>query len=172
MIVIIGILAAALIPRLQSVQSRARDTKRKADISQIHNALRIFHTDKGVYPVPVNSSYRTGAYNWYHYVYSTQGINWIATLTWIVTSLPVDPINIGTASWANTWDYFYYYGNNRKSGKAFWMAAKLENKNDPDRCAIQQYSWYHSNFVMTCANPAQCSDLFCWMLYGKSDIGP
>ncbi|MEI7477839.1 MAG: prepilin-type N-terminal cleavage/methylation domain-containing protein [bacterium] len=34
-VVIIGILAAALIPRLQSVQARARDTKRKADLHQI-----------------------------------------------------------------------------------------------------------------------------------------
>lgn len=34
-IVIIGILAAALVPRLQSVQSRARDTKRKADLHAI-----------------------------------------------------------------------------------------------------------------------------------------
>ncbi|MEI7477147.1 MAG: prepilin-type N-terminal cleavage/methylation domain-containing protein [bacterium] len=34
-VVIIGILAAALIPRLQSVQARARDIKRIADIHQI-----------------------------------------------------------------------------------------------------------------------------------------
>jgi type II secretory pathway pseudopilin PulG len=34
-VVIIGILAAALIPRLQSVQERARDAARKDDIQQI-----------------------------------------------------------------------------------------------------------------------------------------
>ena len=37
-IVIIGILAAALVPRLQSVQARARDTQRKSDLRQIYNA--------------------------------------------------------------------------------------------------------------------------------------
>ena len=44
-IVIIGILAAALIPRLQSVQERARDTRRKTDISAIYNALQIVLLD-------------------------------------------------------------------------------------------------------------------------------
>jgi len=44
-VVIIGILAAALIPRLQSVQARARDTKRKADLHQIGTALEIYKED-------------------------------------------------------------------------------------------------------------------------------
>ncbi|MEI7478298.1 MAG: type II secretion system protein [bacterium] len=46
-VVIIGILAAALIPRLQSVQARARDTKRKADLHQIGTALAIYKEDHG-----------------------------------------------------------------------------------------------------------------------------
>ncbi|MEI7478096.1 MAG: prepilin-type N-terminal cleavage/methylation domain-containing protein [bacterium] len=48
-VVIIGILAAALIPRLQSVQARARDTKRKADLHQIATALAIYKEDAGNY---------------------------------------------------------------------------------------------------------------------------
>lgn len=48
-VVIIGILAAALIPRLQSVQGRARDTKRKADIQQIGSASAIYKNDNGSY---------------------------------------------------------------------------------------------------------------------------
>lgn len=50
-IVIIGVLAAALVPRLISVQGRARDTKRKADLTQIGNALAIFKTDGTTFPV-------------------------------------------------------------------------------------------------------------------------
>ncbi|MEI7477520.1 MAG: prepilin-type N-terminal cleavage/methylation domain-containing protein [bacterium] len=46
-VVIIGILAAALIPRLASVQARARDTKRKADLHQIGVALGIYKQDHG-----------------------------------------------------------------------------------------------------------------------------
>lgn len=48
-VVIIGILAAALIPRLQSVQGRARDTKRKADLQQLGSAAAIYKNDKGSY---------------------------------------------------------------------------------------------------------------------------
>ncbi|MEI7477518.1 MAG: prepilin-type N-terminal cleavage/methylation domain-containing protein [bacterium] len=48
-VVIIGILAAALIPRLQSVQARARDTKRKADLHQIGTAFAIYKEDNGGY---------------------------------------------------------------------------------------------------------------------------
>ena len=52
-IVIIGILAAALVPRLQDVQARARDTKRKADLAQIFNGLQIYKIDNGVNILPV-----------------------------------------------------------------------------------------------------------------------
>jgi prepilin-type N-terminal cleavage/methylation domain-containing protein len=48
-VVIIGILAAALIPRLQSVQERARDTKRKADLQQIGSSFAIYKNDNGSY---------------------------------------------------------------------------------------------------------------------------
>ena len=50
-IVIIGILAAALVPRLQDVQSRARDTKRKADSRTINNAIAIFIADNSRAPI-------------------------------------------------------------------------------------------------------------------------
>lgn len=49
-IVIIGILAAALIPRLTGVQSRARDVARTADIQQISTALTTYQLDNGYYP--------------------------------------------------------------------------------------------------------------------------
>ena len=48
-IVIIGILAAAIIPRLQSLQGRARDTKRKADLLQIYNSNEIYRLDNNDY---------------------------------------------------------------------------------------------------------------------------
>lgn len=49
-IVIIGILAAALIPRLTSVQGRARDVARKSDLQQISTALATYNLDNGNYP--------------------------------------------------------------------------------------------------------------------------
>lgn len=48
-IVIIGILAAVFIPKLQGTQSRARDTQRKVDINTIANALLIYKEENGKY---------------------------------------------------------------------------------------------------------------------------
>ena len=49
-VVIIGILAAALLPKLLSAQGRARDTARKADLTQILTSLKMYYDDEGEYP--------------------------------------------------------------------------------------------------------------------------
>lgn len=49
-IVIIGILAAALIPRLSSARGRANDTARKADLQQIASALVAYQIDNWRFP--------------------------------------------------------------------------------------------------------------------------
>lgn len=49
-IVIIGILAAALVPRLTDVQSRARNVKRNVDVTTLTNGIRIYYNDHGDYP--------------------------------------------------------------------------------------------------------------------------
>ena len=49
-IVIIGILASALIPRLSQARERANDTARKAHIQNIATVLIAYQIDKGSYP--------------------------------------------------------------------------------------------------------------------------
>jgi type II secretion system protein G len=49
-IVIIGILAAALIPRLSSARGRANDVARKADLAQTAAALVSYQIDAGKFP--------------------------------------------------------------------------------------------------------------------------
>lgn len=49
-IVIIGILAAALIPRLTGAQGQARDTARIADLNQLGTALTVYQADNSAYP--------------------------------------------------------------------------------------------------------------------------
>ncbi|MCX6822802.1 MAG: prepilin-type N-terminal cleavage/methylation domain-containing protein [candidate division SR1 bacterium] len=49
-IVIIGILAAALIPRLSSARGRANDTARKADLQQTATAIVAYQIDRGSFP--------------------------------------------------------------------------------------------------------------------------
>ncbi len=67
-IVIIGILASALVPRLISVQGRARDTRRKTDLKNIYNANEIYLADYGTYRIPA------GFLNINAWVYSTAGV--------------------------------------------------------------------------------------------------
>ena len=49
-IVIIGILMAALIPRLTGARGRANDVARRADLAQIASALVSYQIDKGTFP--------------------------------------------------------------------------------------------------------------------------
>ncbi len=49
-VIIIGILMAALLPKLKGAQERARDTARKANLSQLSTALEMYFNDKGIYP--------------------------------------------------------------------------------------------------------------------------
>lgn len=53
-IVIIGILAAALIPRLASARGRANDVARKADLAQVGAALVAYQIDNQALPVVVD----------------------------------------------------------------------------------------------------------------------
>lgn len=50
-IVIIGILAAVLIPRMVWAQAKARNTSRMVAVQQISNALIRYQGDNGTYPV-------------------------------------------------------------------------------------------------------------------------
>jgi general secretion pathway protein G len=50
-IVIIGILAAALIPRLMSARGRANDTARKADLQQLGTSLISYQVDNSSFPM-------------------------------------------------------------------------------------------------------------------------
>ena len=58
-IVIIGILAAALVPRLVSIQWRARDTKRKADLQQVSSSLAIYKSDNSTFAAMTSGNVST-----------------------------------------------------------------------------------------------------------------
>lgn len=49
-IVIIGILAAALIPRVTGLQARARDAGREVEMRNVALALELYYIDHGEYP--------------------------------------------------------------------------------------------------------------------------
>lgn len=74
-IVIIGILAAALIPRLSSARGRANDVARKADLAQTAAALVSYQIDHGSFPATAWS------------------LSWISTelISAWMSSIPEDP---------------------------------------------------------------------------------
>jgi prepilin-type N-terminal cleavage/methylation domain-containing protein len=49
-IVILGILMGTILPRLSGAQSRARDTAKIADLTNIAQALEVYYNDNGKYP--------------------------------------------------------------------------------------------------------------------------
>lgn len=54
-VVIIGILAAAILPRLQGAQAATRDTSRKTALNQIAQGLELYNTSKGTYPSSITN---------------------------------------------------------------------------------------------------------------------
>ena len=157
-IVIIGILSAALIPRVQSMQWKARDAKRKTDLATLYNTIKIYYTDNNVYPQASNGHIWVCNYGFNCYAFSWhEGWPRIAALSWLLTSLPLDPINKAPnqVSWPGyAWpfyegNYVYSYGNiTRKSdvGRDYFdLRAQLESPQDPLRNEVQQYTFGYYN---------------------------
>ena len=103
-IVIIGILIWALVPRMQSAQWRARDVARKNDLAQLQAAIVTSQQDKWRWPM----SDWTGGTNWLSFkdddlasLLISAGIN----------AIPRDPLTSNQVSWLGTstgYDEGYY----------------------------------------------------------------
>jgi prepilin-type N-terminal cleavage/methylation domain-containing protein len=126
-VVIIGILAAALIPRLQSVQGRARDTKRKADLSQIGSSLAIYKSDIGSFTGLVNgtTSIASGG--------AATGVSYLTaplvTNGSYLTAMPIESdLTAWNVLWANTVTGYAFAPLMRNGIAAGWflLAARTE----------------------------------------------
>lgn len=140
-IVIIGILASALIPRLRDIQWRARDTQRKTDLQVYNNAFAIFRSDNGYWPISHPLIFTS----------STMPAPWITWLSDILTSLPVDPINNFDQPWSWTGRYSYAYYNNRDIVPNPWLysiVAQLENHTDWDRAQVKGRRFFGSAWTL------------------------
>lgn len=104
-IAIIGILTAILTTNLQSVRARARDTRRKQDLSTIQQALRLYYHDNQSFPVTANTTWNTSA-----------TITYLSTIPTDPSSTPTSPIPYNYVS----------------DGTTYILYASLENTSDPD----------------------------------------
>ena len=105
-IVIIGILIASLMPRMQSAQWRARDVARKNDLSQIQTAIITSQQDKRTWP-GMESTATTKA----NTAIPVSDITTLLQNAWM-TQVPMDSNKSNTFKWLNgkdiaNWNYGY-----------------------------------------------------------------
>lgn len=138
---IIGFLATASMVVFNSVRMKARDARRKADLTQIKKALDLYFDQYGYYPPSAGCGYDCNGYS-----FSTSGGNWIAGLQEFLPKIPVDPINNVASPWG-IGNYSYSYGNVGKDNNPaqYDLTAQLENTGDPDRCGVKNYKYYFSD---------------------------
>jgi prepilin-type N-terminal cleavage/methylation domain-containing protein len=157
-IVIIGILIASLMPRMQSAQWRARDVARKNDLSQIQTSIITSQADRGAWPgMPWNMWKDTaGTDN------TTVATGWIqikkiaSTLqdAWM-TQIPTDPNGSNDNYWfgdlnakqntENYWQYIYMVWK-RNWVKHAWFAlmakTEVEGSSNWVVCSGATTSWW------------------------------
>src|SRR3990167_5120649 len=106
---IIGLLAAFSLPNYMSARERARDAKRKSDLTQIQKALELFKLDQ---PTP---SYISSDGERFPFT----GELWASGTTTYMNKVPGDPAS----------PYYYFEDN---TAITYTIAACLENDADPD----------------------------------------
>lgn len=123
---------------LNSARVKARDSKRKADLTQIRKALDMYFDKYNYYPPSASCGWDCNGYS-----FSTTGGNWIAGLEEFLPKIPVDPINNASIPWG-AGNYSYAYGNVGKNSypAQYDLTAQLENTSDPDRCGVKNYKYY------------------------------
>ena len=128
-IVIIGILIAALLPRMSAAQWRARDVARKTALSQIQSAIVTYQGDKWLWPQ------QTSALNWMWIPYADTSTGLANDLinAWM-SSIPNDPLKEssfkglwGASNEIAGWQYGYLVTKRNWTDKAwFVLMAKTE----------------------------------------------
>ncbi|RJR25461.1 prepilin-type N-terminal cleavage/methylation domain-containing protein [Candidatus Microgenomates bacterium] len=104
-IAILGILTTLLISNVAGARERARDSKRKADLKEIKNALEMYKQDNNSYPDSGwSEALQSGDY---------------------MKSVPVDPLDSSD----------YIYDRNDTNSLMYTLKACLENASDPDGIA-------------------------------------
>lgn len=131
-IAIIGILTAMILPNLASARARARDSRRKQDLNNIQQALRLYYNDNQSFP-------------------TEQNIVWGGPLngtnqTTYMSLMPYDPSSTSSSKIG------YKYLS--PTGSSYLIVAQLENKSDSDiadsqlRCPIT-YNAYSTKNIST-----------------------
>ncbi len=120
-VAIIGILAALIIVSLNIVLPKARDARRKADLSEIQKALAEYYINNGAYPPSAST---TGGWctNISNQTFASGNNSVKAALLQYMSSVPQDPLYANTNK-----DYFYSLGYGCGTTQCYGLAAVMEN---------------------------------------------
>ena len=130
-IVIIGILIASLMPRMQSAQGRARDVARKNDLSQIQTAIITSQQDKRSWPGMKWSDFEGDKTDASENGMKVSAIKDLLTQAWM-TQVPMDPNKSNKFYWLGEaqidgWNYGYLVTTRNSVPKGwFVLMAKTE----------------------------------------------
>lgn len=123
-IAIIGILAGLVLTNMQGARERARDVRRKSDLTSINQALRLYYTDAHHFPEGNTTDYLIiGCGTIATPIDCSWNSSFSTTTTNYMNILPLDPSSTDT----NEITYRYYSGGE----DTFLLIAQLENLSDP-----------------------------------------
>ncbi len=128
-IAIIGLLASVVLVSLNSTRVKARDTKRKADISQFQKALELYYDANGQYPASGGATIPTGWNN-------SNDSSWTTlqtALSAFLPKLPQDPKQDASGwSGGGQQTYAYYSGGYGCPGQWYMIVYRLETAEGTD----------------------------------------
>lgn len=145
-IVVIGILAAITIVAYGGIQSRARDSARKADISTLKKALEIYKLDNGRFPAATSSQ---PVYGGWELSTDTAG-TFIEGLKPSISKVPIDPLNsMGTPKYV----YWYYrysagsFGCSSSLGGFYVLRVQFESSAPPSQITPCTTGLWGENYI-------------------------
>ena len=112
-VIIIGILSAAILPKLTGYMARTRDLKRQADLRNIATAIELYKSNKGKLPEIYDENNQVSS-----------SFGWRATsLLWIkeyIKSIPKDPSNLFV------WEIMHphHRGNRLSNGDYLYLSTR------------------------------------------------
>lgn len=115
-ITIIGILAVAFLPSITEGPSRARDTQRIADMSDIALALELYYQDTGTFPLPAGRLDAT-----------VSGSAATAIQSYFDNNTVPDDPQTGRPTFNDTTTSGFYYYSSCDSGQGYTLVANPEN---------------------------------------------
>ncbi|MBI4155627.1 MAG: type II secretion system protein [Candidatus Zambryskibacteria bacterium] len=144
-IAIIGLLSSVVLASLNSARAKARDSRRKADLHSIQNALELYNNTYGGYPTSAWNDSGATSYNVYHSIAQQ------ASFKQFIPQTPNDPkypnINCYNAEYAYMSDSFRTPGT---LGTRYVLYATLENQSTTNLNPINPSYDYNQVTIWPC----------------------